>query len=342
MKIAFIVPSLAKMGPVKVVYELVKEYKKMGLTAMVYYFDEKEGFEFPCPTKRINFFETFDFDEYDIVHTHGIRPDAYVFFHKQKIKRAKCITTLHNYVKKDLSYQYNAFVSLVFSFLWNIVTLRHNAIVVLSCDAKKYYLQFWYNKNIHVVYNGIELFQEELNMKRESDETIELGAIGLLTRRKGFDQAIRAVAMDKRLRLTIVGDGKERKNLENLTKELKLTDRVRFLGYQQNADRFLNQFDIFVMPSRAEGFPIALLEAARAKKCVVCSDIPIHKEVFSSDEVSFFQLENIDDLKQAILYAYDHKEELEHNIFIKFKNHYTSRIMAKNYVDLYETIEDAP
>jgi L-malate glycosyltransferase len=336
MKVAFIVPSLAKKGPIKVVHELVKQYLKMGIVVNIFYFDEIKGFSFPCDTVKIDFLKGIKFDDFDIVHSHGIRPDAYIFYHKNDISYAKCVTTLHNYVKKDLAYQYNFLISIIFSFIWNLFTIKHDAIVVLSRDAKKYYMSFWKNKNIFVIYNGIDIPEiVHRSCVNNCYGEINLGVVGLLTKTKGFDQVINVLSFNKNYRLTIIGDGKEREGLESLAKSLKVESQVAFLGYVPGAIDNLELFDIFLMTSRAEGFPLALLEAASIKKAIVCSNIAIHQEIFSSSEVSFFELENIESLHVAIEYALKNKCFLGQNSYSKFTTFYTSKIMAKNYVNLY-------
>ena len=96
---------------------------------------------------------------------------------------------------------------------------------------------------------------------------VRLVTLGRLSPEKGHDVLLRALAAitGRRLRivLDIVGDGPERAALEALTAELGLGSRVRFLGQlvgDQVADAFRTA-NAFVLPSRAEGFGVALIEA---------------------------------------------------------------------------------
>ena len=59
----------------------------------------------------------------------------------------------------------------------------------------------------------------------------------------------------------LFGDGEERVALEQLAKELGVTDHIRFLGFQPHAARYLSSLDCFVLPSLSEGLPFALMEA---------------------------------------------------------------------------------
>jgi GalNAc-alpha-(1->4)-GalNAc-alpha-(1->3)-diNAcBac-PP-undecaprenol alpha-1,4-N-acetyl-D-galactosaminyltransferase len=101
-------------------------------------------------------------------------------------------------------------------------------------------------------------------------------AIGRLHSVKGFDLAIAAFAklQDKYpdWHLTILGEGPQRAELEQLRSKLQLTDCVHFLGQVQNVNAYLRQADIFLLSSRFEGFPMALCEAMACGLPVVATD----------------------------------------------------------------------
>jgi GalNAc-alpha-(1->4)-GalNAc-alpha-(1->3)-diNAcBac-PP-undecaprenol alpha-1,4-N-acetyl-D-galactosaminyltransferase len=101
-------------------------------------------------------------------------------------------------------------------------------------------------------------------------------AIGRLHAVKGFDLAITAFAKlrDKHpdWHLTILGEGPNRAELEELRSKLDLTNFVHFLGQVQNVNAHLRQADIFVLSSRFEGFPMALCEAMACGVPVVAAD----------------------------------------------------------------------
>jgi glycosyltransferase involved in cell wall biosynthesis len=104
-----------------------------------------------------------------------------------------------------------------------------------------------------------------------------LAGVGSLEQRyKGFHVLIDAVADCVRaglnLRLILVGDGKHRPELQRQTTALGLGERVHFLGQLTAGEpvrRQLNQVDLFILPSYAEGLPRAMIEAmARALPCL--------------------------------------------------------------------------
>ncbi|MHB1566942.1 MAG: glycosyltransferase family 4 protein [Acidiferrobacter sp.] len=98
-------------------------------------------------------------------------------------------------------------------------------------------------------------------------------AIGRLTHQKGFDHLIRAfascAARHPQWRLVILGEGAMRPILERLITTEQLSGRVLMPGIQQNTSDWLRKADLFVLSSRFEGFPNALLEAMAAGLAVV-------------------------------------------------------------------------
>ena len=108
--------------------------------------------------------------------------------------------------------------------------------------------------------------------QRERD-AVHLLYVGRLAHEKGVDILLKAwthlAARDTRIRLTIVGDGAERNRLEALCVQQGLSETVEFAGFQQNVAHWLGWADVLVQPSRREGLPNALLEAAAAGLALV-------------------------------------------------------------------------
>jgi glycosyltransferase involved in cell wall biosynthesis len=73
--------------------------------------------------------------------------------------------------------------------------------------------------------------------------------------------------------LLLVGDGPARNELGELSARLGLAACVHFAGYQAQPNRFLQAMDVFVLPSRLEGMPLAILEAWAARLPVVASRV---------------------------------------------------------------------
>lgn len=97
--------------------------------------------------------------------------------------------------------------------------------------------------------------------------------VGRLSRQKGADRAIRALAQltHRTATLRIVGDGPARAESQALVRELELTDRVEFLGETDPRPQ-LRACDVFLAPSRWEGMSLALLEAMSTECAIVATE----------------------------------------------------------------------
>jgi glycosyltransferase involved in cell wall biosynthesis len=100
-------------------------------------------------------------------------------------------------------------------------------------------------------------------------------SVGNLIKIKGHELLIRAVAMlateFPSLLLEVIGDGSERSHLENVAQELKIGDRVRFLGRKSRHEvvAAMRRSTVFALPSRFEGLGCVYLEAMSVGKPVI-------------------------------------------------------------------------
>lgn len=117
-------------------------------------------------------------------------------------------------------------------------------------------------KNIEIIPNGIDL-EKFRGLTRPPHREFTVVTVARLEKVKGIAYLIESV---NDFRLVILGDGAERKNLEDLTAKLGLTGKVQFLGEIPNekVPGYLVSADCFVLPSLKEGFGIAILEAQAA------------------------------------------------------------------------------
>ncbi|BAY47923.1 group 1 glycosyl transferase [Scytonema sp. HK-05] len=126
-------------------------------------------------------------------------------------------------------------------------------------------------------------------------EELVIGSVGRLDAMKGHDILLRAVAQLDAVRVVILGEGGQRTDLEKLADELGVSDRVGFPGWVDNPRAYLPQFDIFAMPSRSEGFPLAIVEAMLAARPVVASRVGSVAEAVTDGETGL--LVNKDDVE---------------------------------------------
>jgi glycosyltransferase involved in cell wall biosynthesis len=130
-----------------------------------------------------------------------------------------------------------------------------------------------------VIPNGVNPDFLDLSSRWEETDHPIIAAVGNLRSVKGHDVLIRAISrlQDRypELKLYIAGEGPERQALEQLANRLGLQDRVAFLGWceQKEVQEMLQKASVFAMPSRNEGFGLALVEAMAAGLPVVASRV---------------------------------------------------------------------
>ena len=146
-----------------------------------------------------------------------------------------------------------------------------NTVVVQTIDTENWLK----NNNVHcrtkIIPNHVREFPSIQN-KRENT----ILAVGRLTTQKGFDILIRAFSLSmseiEDWNLIIVGDGEERKNLEKLSRDLNIEQRIKFTGNKTTPEDYMSRAGIYVLSSRCEGFPNVLLEAMAMGAPVISSN----------------------------------------------------------------------
>ena len=140
-------------------------------------------------------------------------------------------------------------------------------------------------KKIVVIPNGLgtvseldEQSKQEIRLDLCGSTTASLIlSVGRLNREKGHDLLIEAIPAILQQQpdtyFIFAGDGHERQNLESLANKHAVQTQVRFLGIRKDVEKLMAACDIFVLPSRSEGMPNALLEAMGAGTAVVSFDV---------------------------------------------------------------------
>lgn len=347
MRIAYIIPSLKRTGPNIVVHSIVNSKVINNNEIDIYYFDKTENpLIFPCPTHQISMNETINFDYYDIIHSNMLRPDRYIYKYRKSIKRAKLVTTIHQDIFSNLSSSYNIITASLVTPLWLKYISKFSFAVPISKSIKQIYKNKLNNLS-YVIYNGVNVNYRPDKQNKELYNQIKslkgncsflLGTYAQITFRKGIDQIIDVLAIKKDLGAVIIGEGNAKSSLIKKVKELKLDNRVLFLPYVKDPYNYLESIDVYVMPSRSEGFGLAMVEAAITRTPIICSNIDVFREIFNEDQVAFFSIDNIDSLSKAIDKVMINKEILSHNAYERASSQFTIDNMAKDYLNLYKLL----
>jgi glycosyltransferase involved in cell wall biosynthesis len=136
--------------------------------------------------------------------------------------------------------------------------------------------------NVETIYNGVNV--DRLIVKQQYDcerQQVDALAIGSLMEQKNFallisafsDLFMRRPDLGDYVSLRIAGEGPHKKELQELIERLGLTSHIILLGNRQDIPQLLNDADLFVMSSKWEGLPIALLEAMMTGLPVIVTDV---------------------------------------------------------------------
>jgi glycosyltransferase involved in cell wall biosynthesis len=173
-------------------------------------------------------------------------------------------------------------------------------------------------------------------------------AVGRLAREKGHDILLQAWAASgrKELRLLLAGDGPMRASLERMAQDLGLADRVVFLGQKRRPTiaRLLGDCKLFVLPSRHEGQPLALLEAMAAARPIVATRTGGVEELLSQGGGLLVPPDNHVELGRAMALL------LEEQVAAKKMGEAARRVverrhtlghMLEGYLSIYHRVADA-
>ncbi len=224
----------------------------------------------------------------DIVHAQRHKSVFYAALAVRKNGRVRLVTTVHG-LKRSRS----LLRRLGNRLLWPSVS----KIIAVSEAVKDDILQAnsWFPADrVEVVYNGINL-ERFVGRDLDSEQSRACfglpaqgwlwGAVGRLAQVKGHDILLRAWAaheLGKRgAYLAIAGIGEQRARLLSLAQELGIAGEIVLLGQVSDIPGFLSALDGFVMPSRHEGFGLAMVEALAAGLPVVASRVGGMPEILS-------------------------------------------------------------
>ncbi len=180
------------------------------------------------------------------------------------------------------------YIKLAAPFL-HLVWRHADALIANSRGLKELAQAFEPDLPIEVIPNGVDT--AAFSPAPEMPETAQILFVGRLAKIKGPDVLLRALAQLKACdwHCTLVGDGPQRPELEALARSAGLTERLTFAGWQPR-DALLSWYQrasVFVLPSRQEGMPNALLEAMACGLPAVATRVSGSAELVLEGETGF-------------------------------------------------------
>ena len=219
-------------------------------------------------------------NRYDIINTHFAVPSGPVGYLVSRLFRIPNVLSLHGGDIYDPSKKTSPHRSAFYRFVVRRMINQAHAVVAQSSNTRDNALRYYgIKRDIEIIPLPFhppaipKTSRKELGL---SSRDFYLITIGRLIKRKDIDTMLKGLSMVKRknIKLLIVGDGPEKGRLEETASELNLEDRVSFLGYLDDTDkyRYLSCSDCYIMTSLHEGFGIVFMEAMHFGLPVISTD----------------------------------------------------------------------
>jgi len=223
-------------------------------------------------------------EKFDIIHTHMPTPwSADISMLVSLIRRKPLVITYHNDLEKSGK---TKFLAKLYNWTFLKLLLRKSKKIIATSSSyidNSSYLKSYINR-IAVVPNGVALeeFKIDKKNKRVDHQIFFLSVLDAFHKYKGLDYLLESmVDVVKKFpdaKLLIGGSGELIKEYEKMTKELKISKNVDFLGYveEKTLKELYQQSTVFALPSidKNEGFGIVLLEAMAYNTPVITTTIP--------------------------------------------------------------------
>lgn len=279
--------------------------------------------------------------DFDIIHAH----DHYFFGSNVAVifrcfHRIPFVITIHT-----TSIQFGGIGDLIKPFyektLGKKVLQKSDKTIVLTNSLKKVFSFLLENRKIVVIPNGVDAVKFNPKIKgttfrekyRLPDSDFNLLFVGRLVKRKGIQYLLKALPYVLKeipsVKLTIVGSGPVRADLEELARREKLTNNVVFTGPISDAilPEAYGACDIFVLPSiSGDAFPITLLEAMATGKPVIATPVGGIPEILENG-----RLGNLTEPKDPISLAKNIVELLNNKELRRKWGDKCREVVVKNY-----------
>ena len=247
-----------------------------------------------------------------IIHTQ--RPDdllPFVLFNRKNRK----ICTLHGLSDKKIHIKKERIIGMIYDYIERFTLKRVDRVIAVDESTKRHYIKKypWLKNKIDVIPVGIDLEQfkpinkQKMRKKYGFNETDKMTMyIGRLEKEKNLDFLIKVFKkvnnQQSNYKLVLVGDGRERENLENLVLNLKSNNNVIFTGAieQPKIPEVINCADVVVLCSLFESGPLVIQEAIGCGIPVVTTDVGRVREFIKNKKIGKIVNGKEDEFAEAI------------------------------------------
>ncbi|KXS42125.1 MAG: Glycosyltransferase [Candidatus Frackibacter sp. T328-2] len=286
-------------------------------------------------------------NDYDLIHVHLFPTFYWVTIANMLNFRNKIplVMTEHSTYNRRRKYKFfKIFDKLIYNQIDKIISISKDT----QLNLKKWLDTNKDDNKFEIINNGIntEKFKNAEPYKKDdllnpySSGNILITMVGRFSEHKDQKTLIRAIKnLPNKFHLILIGEGNLKSDCENLVQNLKINDRVHFLGFRKDVERIMKTSDIIVLSSNWEGFGLVAVEGMAAGKPVIASDVNGLKEIVNGFGLLFEQgnEKELSFLINKLISDQDFYKEISNKCYNRAKD-YSIRKMTNSLIKVYEKL----
>lgn len=223
---------------------------------------------------------------------------------------------------------------------WKIKSYLSNFIITVNSDMRNF---FPYKKRQQLIPFGLdtEFYNPESVPKPTGKSEFKIVTVANLVPVKGIETLIKALSMvNPIIKLDIIGDTRDpyAASLQNMVIDLKFQERVRFLGKQADVRKLLVAADLYVIPSKQEGMPMALVEAMCMGLPVLGADVPGIRDLLKDFKEYMFPGSDSEALAHKIEIIFNKPAEEREALGMELREYCLSHFGMSQFVRSHEIL----
>lgn len=282
----------------------------------------------------------------------------YVLFAKYNNRTLKTIISEHVFQSIALKDRGNASFLYEFFFRYLLFKFYNKAdIFIVETNAVKedfinnYNIKSYFIKAIPnpLDIDNINMLKNEevddFNFDKEKKYIIDVARLEPQKNvKRMIDIFLKVYKVNNAVELIIIGNGSLENDLKEYAKKLNLENKIHFLGFKSNPDKYISKSDIFCLTSDWEGLPQVIAETMICRTLIIahkCKSGP--EEMIKNNETGILvEYDDIDDFANKIIFSLEHPQDIQAMVDNAYKfasNEYSLENIGRKYLEIIKELD---